>query len=346
MTIYILGFYQAKASDSLGCITFYYSVMTSIDFIGILLLSIPEASHNIRLYYGAILTAKSTELIIGLVIRKIWKRKSGIQAIPKEIRRLMFFSGALILMGAFIRGFKAQDLSMSKDIILMIIGITILSNFSLLYLLLAAKSELEKTRLRDAAKRTRMQLELYKSKQELYKKQGKRIHDHKNQLLSISHMLEQGQGDQALAYTRKLTGHMAKELDILQTGHPIADTILNIKKQEALDKEISINFMCSSLKDISLEEEDIIILLGNLLDNAIEAASGCAETKNIQVHISLGEKQLVIKIKNTCPHALRLEDGRIATTKSDPETHEYGLETIQDIVDKQDGSFAIRQETM
>lgn len=48
----------------------------------------------------------------------------------------------------------------------MIIGITFLSNFTLLYLLLAAKSELEKSRLRDAAKRTSMQLELYKSKQE------------------------------------------------------------------------------------------------------------------------------------------------------------------------------------
>lgn len=63
-------------------------LMTGIDFIGILLLSILDATHNIPLYHAASLTAKFTELGIGIIIRKIRKRKSNIQAIPKEIRRL------------------------------------------------------------------------------------------------------------------------------------------------------------------------------------------------------------------------------------------------------------------
>lgn len=341
--LYISWFYHAKAADALGSIIYYYSILTSIDFIALLILfCIPGLYVNTWLYYGMIFTFKCTELGIGLLIHKRWKKGKTVQAIPKEILRLMYFSGILIWIGSVLKELLYKN--NSWDIIVLLIIIICLSDFSLLYLLLAARAELERGRIKDAAAQTQMQLGIYKSKQDLYTKQSKRIHDHKNQLLAICHMLEQNHVSQALEYTRRLTGCMIKELDSIYTNHPIADGILNMKKQEAYDKKISLNYLCGDLRNIILNEEEIIILLGNLLDNAMEAAAECTSQRSVQAQIIQEEKQLVITIKNPCIHGLRAENGSIRSTKTDDETHGYGLPAIQDIVGKYDGVFAIKQE--
>ena len=308
--VYISWFYRAKVADALGSIIYYYSILTSIDFIALIILfCIPELYISTWLYYGMIFMFKCAELGIGFLIHKRWKMG---RPIPKEILRLMI--------------------------------IICLSEFSVLYLLLAARAELERGRIKAAAVQTQMQLGIYKSKQDLYTEQSKRIHDHKNQLLAICHMLEQNQVPQALKYTRRLTGYMVKELDPIYTNHPIADGILNMKKQEAYDKKISLNYLCGDLKDIILNEEEIIILLGNLLDNAMEAAAEHPAIKSVQAQIIQEEKQLVITVKNSCTHGLRAENGSIRSTKTNDEAHGYGLPAIQDIVERYDGVFAIKQE--
>ena len=175
-------------------------------------------------------------------------------------------------------------------------------------------------------------------------KQGKRLHEYKNQLLAISHMLEQGRVSQTFQYIQGLTGGIAKELDRIYTNHPIADAILNMKRQEALNRGINVNFMCSDLREMRLKEDEIIILLGNLLDNAIEATEKCESDKNIQVWIVQEERQFVITVKNPYVERPRWEEGRIVTLKPDGEKHGYGLAAINDIAERYDGVFGIKTE--
>lgn len=137
---------------------------------------------------------------------------------------------------------------------------------------------------------------------------------------------------------------IAKELERIYTNHPTADAILNMKRQEALSRGIHVNFMCSDLKDMGLKDEEIIILLGNLLDNAVEAAEKCGSEGIIQVRIVREEHQLVITVKNPCAGQPCWEDGRIVTSKPDGENHGYGLTAIQDIVCRHDGSFVMKAE--
>lgn len=342
--VYIAAYYHAKAADALGNITFYYSIIVSIDFIGVfLLLCIPEAYRHDWIAQGVTIASKCVELCIGLIIRKVWRKRDIDQMITKKIRRLMFFSGILICMGAVLTDMMNKYDSFPKDVIVLSIALICLSNFSLLYLVLAAGSEIERNRLENIAGQTRTQLAAYKNKQELYTRQGKLIHEHKNQLLTLCHLLEQNQVSQAVTYIQGLTGTITKELDYITTGNPIADAILNMKKQEAADKKISINFLCSDLGRIKLTEEEIIILLGNLLDNAMEAAEKCVTDKSIQVHMIQEEEQLVIAVKNTCGQPLRIENKKILSTKPEAEAHGYGLTAIENIVEKHDGSFTLRQ---
>lgn len=157
-------------------------------------------------------------------------------------------------------------------------------------------------------------------------------------------MLEQGRVSQTFQYIQGLTGGIAKELDRIYTNHPIADAILNMKRQEALNRGINVNFMCSDLREMRLKEDEIIILLGNLLDNAIEATEKCESDKNIQVWIVQEERQFVITVKNPYVERPRWEEGRIVTLKPDGEKHGYGLAAINDIAERYDGVFGIKTE--
>ncbi len=342
---YLMCFYQTTLKEVFFIYVFQYSVVSCIDCSALLGYNyVYGNSGNIVVYYLMCLLVRVTELGIGFLIRWFWRR-SGEAALGSEGRRVSFPPFVIVIgAGIFATQFLMRTQIVPVRMPLLMNGIIGLNTFLFFYMLISAKTESEKSRLRDAARQTKMELLIYQNKQELYTKQGKRLHEYKNQLLTISHMLEQGEVSQTLDYVQGLTGEIAKELERIYTGHPTVDAILNMKRQEALNRGIHINFMCSDLKDVRLTEEEIIILLGNLLDNAMEAAEACESGRNIQVRMVREERQMVITVKNPCDKQPLWEEGRIVTSKPDGENHGFGLEIVQDIVERYDGSFAIRAE--
>ena len=296
------------------------------------------------MFYLMCLMVKSTELGSGFLIRWFWRR-SGDAAIRSEGIRALFPSFVIIAgAGIFASEFLMRTQTVPVEVTVLMAGMIGLNIFLVFYMLLAARAELEKNSLKDAARQTKMELLIYQNKQELYTKQGKRLHEYKNQLLTISDMLEQGLVSQTLQYTQGLTGEIGKELERIYTNHPVVDAILNMKRQEALNRGVDVNFMCGDLRDMILKEDEIIILLGNLLDNAIEAAEKCGSEGMVLIRIVREKRQLVITVKNSYAGQLHLEDGRLMTSKPDEENHGYGLAAIQDIAGRYDGTFVVKAE--
>ncbi len=342
---YLWAFYNTTLWEAVTVYLFHYSVLISVDFIGVSgYLYAMKNSENLMMYYVMCFVVKTVEVGIGFLIYRLWKRGSGRSVRPKEMRAFFPSFGIIVGAGVFASEILMRTRTVPEEITVMMTGMIGLNAFLVFYLLLATRTEIEKNSLRDAARQTGMQLEIYKNKQDLYIKQGKRLHEYKNQLRTICDLLEQGADDRALQYIHELTGGMAKELDRICTNHPIADAILNIKKQEALDRGINLSFLCGDLKDISLKEEEIIILLGNLLDNAMEAAEKCESGRSVQVQIIQEERQLVVVVKNTYAQPLCWENGRAVSAKPDSDAHGYGLAAIQDIAERHDGIFVIKTE--
>ena len=81
-----------------------------------------------------------------------------------------------------------------------------------------------------------------------------------------------------------------------------------------------------------LEEKDICVLLGNLLDNAIEASE---TVKNhdawIRVKLEKAGYLFFIEISNSCEKVPEIIDGEILTTKREKEFHGYGLKSVKRI---------------
>ena len=296
------------------------------------------------MFYLMCLMVKSTELGSGFLIRWFWK-KGGNAAIRSEGIRTLFPSFVIIAgAGIFASQFLMRTQTVPVEVAVLMAGMIGLNIFLVFNMLLAARVELEKNSLKDAARQTKMELLIYQNKQELYTKQGKRLHEYKNQLLTISDMLEQGLVSQTLQYTQGLTGEIGKALERIYTNHPVVDAILNMKRQEALNRGVNVNLMCGDLRDMILKEDEIIILLGNLLDNAIEAAEKCESEGMVLVRIVREKRQLVITVKNSYAGQLHLEDSRLMTSKLDEENHGYGLAAIQDIAGRYDGTFVVKAE--
>ena len=109
----------------------------------------------------------------------------------------------------------------------------------------------------------------YQDREEIYERQRRKMHDYKNQLSTIQTLIKNGHTDEALSFTQKLTESIAVEMSAINTNHPVVNAILNQKYRSMQEKHIAVILKVGDLQEICLEEEEIVILLSNLLDNAI-----------------------------------------------------------------------------
>ncbi|MDE7232335.1 MAG: GHKL domain-containing protein, partial [Lachnospiraceae bacterium] len=178
--------------------------------------------------------------------------------------------------------------------------LTAVAGFAVVYVLgfyymvslLEKESQIQKLRL--LHEQTQNQMHLYQSMKNRYEQQRRFSHDYKNQLNCIQGMIGSGQTKEALAYISELTGNFRYNEMCVNTQHAVVNVMLNQKYQEAYDKGIVMTMGSGDLSGLTISEEDIVTLLGNLLDNAIEACEKLAENKVIQFKMVLEEQQLVL----------------------------------------------------
>ena len=121
------------------------------------------------------------------------------------------------------------------------------------------------------SERMRNQVEMYHNMQQSYEQQRRLLHDYKNQLQCIQEMLARGETQETLRYVSGLSGNLKKSVDMVNANHLVVNVVLNRKYQEALERNIAMTISVNDLSGITIGEEEIVTLLVNLLDNAIEA---------------------------------------------------------------------------
>lgn len=126
-----------------------------------------------------------------------------------------------------------------------------------------------------------------------------------------------------------------------KSGNVIIDSILNYKLQEAIDKEIEINLKIKIPPQLNILPFDLSIILGNILDNAIEAASKSINEKQIRLNIYVKGSSLYIHITNTFDGIVIAEDKKYKTTKTDKLNHGLGLLSVINTLEKYDGGMDI-----
>lgn len=168
-----------------------------------------------------------------------------------------------------------------------------------------------------------------------------RSHDYLNHLNTLLVLAEGNDRTREIDYLKDQIGEESERVDIIDTGDAVINAVLNIKYREAKKKGIVMPLMIDDLSDLKISESDIVTILSNILDNAIEAADQC-DTKKIVLQISKEDegKTLHIDSSNTYVGDIAVDKGRY-TTKKDKENHGYGLSNIRYAVEKNKGECII-----
>lgn len=191
---------------------------------------------------------------------------------------------------------------------------------------------------------TENQMSMYRSMQKSYEKQRRFLHDYKNQLNCIQGMVERGEKQETLAYLASLTGSLAKSADYVNTNHKAVNVVLNQKYQEAWEKGITISMAINDLSGLTINEEEVVTLLANLLDNGIEACEKLKQHKVIQFKMMIEEEQLILSVRNPVEKPVFIKGKRIATSKKEGREHGIGLMNVDAVIRGNGGSSVLKCE--
>lgn len=190
--------------------------------------------------------------------------------------------------------------------------------------------------------RVRNETELYRSLSENLEKQRRKTHEFDNQINAIQSLLEQDKITELKKYVSDISEKYAlKVTKEIRTGHTIINSILATKYEEAVSRNIAFFMKLNDLSLISMKDEDIVILLSNLLNNAISACEK-AEDKILKVKFVIEDNQIILSVKNTLADIPKEMDGELITSKdTQSEEHGIGLKNVKEVVEKYHGRYVV-----
>lgn len=316
--------------------------------IAIALFGSTEEIERSYLMEGALIIVLGKSILflcVALIKRGIGKKKA---ALLGDIEWGKFFFFPIFSMGtiiAMINAIGGMENQRAEEICYVIsIGLVVM-NIVVFYLLndildreyRIRESELFKLSVSN-------QMKLYRSVSENFEKQRKKTHEYKNQILCIDSLIASKNYAELENYVRDISGMLNKELDTINTNNVIVNAVLNTKYQEAIEKDILFVVKINDLNNLRISDEDMVVILANLLNNAIEACEKC-DRKVIKLKFVKEEGSIIISVQNTYNGKLSYKDGKIVSTKDEEEDeHGIGINNIIDSIKKYDGSYLISDE--
>ena len=139
----------------------------------------------------------------------------------------------------------------------------------------------------------------YETLLSLQNEKDRLIHDIKYQHMHVIQMLDEKKYGECREYLLGISDVLEKKEYIQYTGNPYIDFILNYKSNETLKKGIGFHINTDFIGRVEVfEQQDINIIFGNLLDNAIEATEGLEASKRwINVELARVNQMLLITVK-------------------------------------------------
>ena len=168
-------------------------------------------------------------------------------------------------------------------------------------------------------------------------------HDMKNHILALQVLVQRKEVEEANQYLDSMKNFMTNPEEYVKTGNDMVDSLLNYKIQKANEVLNVVETKISIPEQLRLHSFDLNVLLGNLLDNAIDASMQ-TENKKLKITIKLDKGILFLNICNSCQ---RIVDGRknfLETTKEDKVNHGIGLRNVRRIVEKYHGDIEFLYE--
>lgn len=299
-----------------------------------------DINHNYLLLAIEFFICKSLYFIFSLLLIKIinflkistFTKESVHFPLSATVQPLL----TLIIILAFYYVCMQERISRQGQFLFALICIAVLgaTTFLMLHNMLQLKREQEYMRIRNEFVRIEHEKHYY----DILDRQNQQLmmyaHDTKNHLAAIQSL---SNNPQIRGYIDKLSSELDRYSQSCHSGNKLLDVILNryILECEKRGLFFEYDVKVCNLKDI--DDMDLVTILGNLLDNAIEAAEKSQE-KNVYLETSLRNHYRVIVIQNSSLPPTE-SYGHLQTSKADRTMHGFGLKSVSQCLKKYHGDL-------
>ena len=337
MSFLNLAYYEVSFRQSFLFSIINYTMLVLIDYVTVLL---GGGSIQEKWFLQALIS-KTVFIILMLFIRRFSKTRKSYGLITGK-EWFQFFCVPVFTVVGFILMFYSENDDMQNVFLFLSVGLVAIN----LILMEFMQNTIEKEeRIKIAVlteQNQKNRIADYQDREEIYERQRRKMHDYKNQLSTIQTLIKNGHTDEALSFTQKLTESIAVEMSAINTNHPVVNAILNQKYRSMQEKHIAVILKVGDLQEICLEEEEIVILLSNLLDNAIrESEKVLKNTGKAAIHLKLEweEHKLIFAVRNPVTEKVEIENDTIKSKRGDH--HGIGLLNVKAVVDKYGGDMVL-----
>ena len=255
----------------------------------------------------------------------------------KWVQLTVLFPAVSAIMLAILFYAAPRDEDVSIYVVALAV-ILMIANIAMIYVINSIEKATEQEQdLRMLRQQISIQTENYIALKKNYGVQRKSTHEFERHIQVVRYLLDRREYEAAQEYVRQLQTDRTLKVFSITSNNPIIDVVLNQKHQVAQENGIKMHVKVNDLSSITIKANELVVLLSNLLDNAIEACMKLEHGKEIVCSI-LKEDGIYISIRNTSP-PVKIVHGEIPTTKQDPAEHGYGLQAVKYILDQLEAEY-------
>lgn len=340
VSIYLVGAccFESKGSKKYFLLVLFFTVWGIVEILVYYIVGDPGIEHESLYLFEDVLTKIIMSLIM-YVVTVVQRQKRGDFISTRLYLYLLFIPAGSGYIA--IHQFRAGETSM------LIAGILLLFNVVIFELYIKINDEL----MREKEKAVYAQqigivagntAEQQKMMEDFYEER----HNLVNELIVLHKEIENDNRQNALNSINEIIRHCHYEEVISQTGNRTIDAVINFKYAIAREKGIAFHLKIFVPEDLPIARSDLGVILGNAIDNAMEAVEQCVDVpKEIDISIGVKKESWILVIKNPYTKKLSLDQGgRLLSTKKEKHHHGYGLKSIMKIAEKYQGETLIQSE--
>lgn len=185
----------------------------------------------------------------------------------------------------------------------------------------------------------------YQDLKNLYEEQKILRHDIQSMLGNMSSMMKEQKYAQVCQWIEEINNSSCMQQSFIHVKQEVVNYIVNMKLSEAYKARIDVQVLWNEAEDIAMESVDLMRILGNVLDNALEAAKKSEKRRILLERMKEGGYDR-IQVRNSIKESVLENNQKLHTTKTERKNHGYGMKSIYDIVKRYDGMIDIYEENL
>ena len=160
-------------------------------------------------------------------------------------------------------------------------------------------------------------------------------HDFHHHLQTLKGQLEAGEIERAITYIEQLDKQLMSLDTLLKTGNVTLDAILSAKIAQAKKEQIVVTVKANVPDELTISDVELSIMVGNLMDNAIEACCKVKDKRFMRIYIAMKGNMLYFSMLNSAGEKKKKTGTLFSTQKGG--VHGFGLRRAETIIEEHGG---------